>query len=158
MGVVGGLLAGALIVGGTAMSVTGSLQEGAAAKASARYNARAATQEAAENADRTRQLARRRRSLNIVRVAKSGVRLSGSPLLVMAENAYETEKQAQAYIRAGQAASMLYRLQGRAGVKASAFSAASSGLTGLGSLIGAGTQSGAFGPGGAAPGSGSGVR
>lgn len=132
-----------LMAVGTGISVIGSLQEGEAAHAAALYNARLATMQANEEADRTRLIGRRRASLNVTRVAKSGVRLEGSPLAVLADNAYQIERQAQSQFRAGRAASILYRMQGRQARVASRYEAASSILTGAGSAIGgAGTNFG----------------
>lgn len=108
-----GLVAAGLMLVGGAAEASGAYYEGKAAEAASKYNARVAMSVARSQAEKVRRDAARIRGENIVRVSKSGVRMEGSALSVLARNAFEAEKQAQSYIRAGQAQRDLLIMQGR---------------------------------------------
>ena len=72
-----------LQAGGTITSAIGQHRAGKAAEKAARFNAEMVRRETDARFAQMVGEARRRRSSNIVRVAKSGVRLSGSPLAVL---------------------------------------------------------------------------
>lgn len=155
MGELAALLGSAAGIGGTAIDAIGAAYEGEATKAAAVYNAKLSKAQAAAQAEKVRSDASRIRGENIVRVAKSGVRMEGSALQVMTRNAYQTEKQAQTILRAGKAAASLYRMEGEAALTASRFRVASAVMRGLGSM--ASPASGGLGAlGGGAGGAGSG--
>lgn len=143
MGEVAALLGGASGVGGTAVEAIGAKFEGDAAKASASYNARLSMAQARAQAEKVRADAKRVRGENIVRVAKSGVRMEGSALKTLADNAFKTEKQAINVMRAGRAAADLYHAEGQMAVEASRLRVASTVLKGLGNL--GGSAAGALG-------------
>lgn len=108
----GMVAAGLMLVGGAA-EASGAYYEGKAAESASKYNARVAINAARAQAEKVRNDAARVRGENIVRVAKSGVRMEGSPLSVLARNAFESEKQALSYIRAGQAQRDLSLMAGK---------------------------------------------
>lgn len=137
MGEVAALLGGASGVGGAAVEALGALYEGEATQAAAAYNAKVSMAQARAQAEKLRADARRVRGENIVRVAKSGVRMEGSALATLTENAFNSEKQALNSLRAGRAAADLYRMEGQAALTASRFRVASTVLKGLGNLGGA---------------------
>ena len=80
---------------GGVVSAVGAQAEAEAAKNAAKFNARLSTIEAAEQSERVRAIGRQEASNNVTRIAKSGVRIEGSPLEVMAENAANLERQLQ---------------------------------------------------------------
>lgn len=98
---------------GSLMSANAAEQEGAAAESAGEFNAQASIGDANNAAERTRIMGRRLRSLNITRVAKSGVELRGSPLEALAQNAFDVERQALREQQAGQIAASLYRATGQ---------------------------------------------
>ena len=71
----------------------GAKAEADAAKDAAKFREDIAREESGQEQERIRELARIQLGENITRVAKSGVRLEGSPLEVLAKNAENTEKQ-----------------------------------------------------------------
>ncbi len=154
MGEVAALLGGASGVGGTVVEAMGAQYEGEAAKASASYNARLAMAQARARAEKIRADAKRVRGDNIVRTAKSGVRMEGSALKTLTENAFKTEKAALNELRAGRAAADLYHAEGQMAIEASRFRVASTVLKGLGNLGGAAGGLGGVGAGGAPTGGG----
>lgn len=145
MGELAALAGMAANVGGTAIEAIGARYEGQAAQASAKYNARAASMQAREQSEAVRSQARQIRGENITRVAKSGVRMEGSPLEVLANNAYRAEKQAQNIMRTGKALDTLYRMEGRQAIVASRFKIAQAVFRGVGSALGGSGGSFAFG-------------
>ena len=116
------------------MEAQGAAKEAEATRDAARYNARVAMIQAREAAESVRSQSRVIRSQNITRVAKSGVRMQGSPIAVLAENAYRAERAAQNAMRAGNATAELYRFQGNAAMEAGRYRIASAALRGAGSL------------------------
>ena len=102
-----------LMAAGTASSAVGSFQQGKAAERAVKFNAALIQQETDQRLEQAFSESRRRRSANITRVAKSGVRLTGSPLAVLEENEYQDAQQ-RAYIRrSGEARANLMRTRGR---------------------------------------------
>lgn len=157
MGEIAMIASAASTIGGTATEALGAKYEGEAQKASALYNARAAMIQAREQSDAIRTQGRQVAAQNITRIAKSGVRLEGSPLAVLAENAFRTEKQALNALRTGKAIDTLYRMEGRQAIIASRFKIAQAVFRGLGSATGGSAQGFAFGgSGGSGGGSGGG--
>lgn len=108
-----GVVAAGLTVAGAASEASGAYYEGKAAQAAANYNAKVAKIQARLAAEKVRSDAAMIRSENVVRVAKSGVRMEGSPLSVLARNAFNSEKQALSALRAGRAQYDLLKMQGR---------------------------------------------
>lgn len=108
-----GVVAAGLMVAGAASEASGAYYEGKAAQAAANYNAKVAKIQARLAAEKVRSDAAMIRSENIVRVAKSGVRMEGSPLSVLARNAFNSEKQALSALRAGRAQYDLLKMQGK---------------------------------------------
>lgn len=131
-----GVAAAALTLVGTAMSVAGARQEGEAAKAAASYNARISVAQAREQAEKVRADAKLVRGENIVRVAKSGVRMEGSALATLTKNAFNADKQALNVLRAGRAAANLFHMEGQSAMTASRYRMASAALSGLGKVGG----------------------
>lgn len=136
MGEVAALLGGASGVGGAAIEAIGAKFEGDATKAATSYNARLSMAQARAQAEKIRSDARRVQGENIVRTAKSGVRMEGSALKVLTDNAFKTEKQALNALRAGRAAADLFHMEGQTALTASRFRVASTVLKGLGNVGG----------------------
>ena len=154
MGEMAALLGAASSAGGAIIGTLGAKYEGEATKAASVYNARVAMAQARANAEKIRADAARARGKNIVNVAKSGVRMEGSALSVLTQNAFDSEKQALNVMRAGRAASNLYRMEGKQALIASRFKMASSALSGLSGIGGSASSLGAIGGGGAGAGGG----
>lgn len=142
MGEIVAILGAGTGIGGTATEALGAAQEGEAEKASAVYNARLAKIQTNAQIRRQSVIQRRVRSQNVVRVAKSGVRLEGSPLEALVRSAFDQEKQIQDTLRAGTAASKLFRAQGKMGLIASRYKIAGSVFRGFGGMLGG--QAGGF--------------
>ncbi len=85
-----GVAAGLMMLGGGAMQAAGALQQGKAASASARFNMQVAEQQNRLAQQDILREASRIRAQNRVTAAKSGVRMTGSPLEVAAYNAVQT--------------------------------------------------------------------
>lgn len=136
-----GWVAAALAIAGAAVESQGAKAEADAQTAAAKYNARVSMIQAREAADSVRSQARVIRGYNVSRVQKSGVRMEGSPLAVLANNAYNAERAAQNAIRTGEAQKTLYLMQGDAARTAGQYGQASAWLRGIGSLAG-GTNTG----------------
>jgi hypothetical protein len=132
-----GAAAGSVIGLGTIFSAFGAAQEDEAAHDAAIYNARAATMEAEDQARNVRLQGSHRAAYNITKIAKSGVRMEGSPLLTMAQNAYDVDAQAQAYRRTGQAQNQLYRSAAQGATAATPWRVTTALLGGAGSYLGA---------------------
>lgn len=142
----------ALTAASSAVGAVGSIQEGRAQKGMAEYNADvyeqnavAATNKAAFDATRQREVARKILSSHRATWGASGVTVnSGSPLLDMEELAAEAELDAQAIEYTGKIESMqgrskaaLSRLQGKQAETSSYFKAGTSLLGGASSISGA---------------------
>ena len=123
---------------GTSALIFGSIIQGIGAKHqadaekdAAKFNARITREQTGQEVARIRAIGRREESTNITRIAKSGVRLEGSPLGVLAENAALVEREALQVQRAGMMQAALFKARAR--------NAETAGRIGLaGSIIGAG--------------------
>lgn len=125
-----------LMAGGTVTSAVGQAMTGKAQERAARFNAEVIQRENDMRLSAMHNQARRRRSQNIVATAKSGVRLSGSPLAVLEENEYQESQQRDYARQAAQLGSELQRMQGRSARQAASYGVASEILSGAG-LMGA---------------------
>jgi hypothetical protein len=81
-------------IAGGAVGSFGAVMQGKAQAEAARYNRKLTQFQADLAADDTRKAADRTASENVVGIAKSGVRREGSPLEVLANNAYNEERTA----------------------------------------------------------------
>lgn len=124
------------MLAGTALSANGEQEQAAVAHDAAVYNARLATMQANEEAERVRETAKIAQGINITRIAKSGVDLAGSALDVLVNNSYQAARQANNAIRAGDAASRLLRMEAGNATKAGQYAVGSSVLQGVGSVAG----------------------
>lgn len=84
-----------LMAAGTAMQTIGAIRQGNAEASAAQYNAQAATQEAAAKEAAQRRQADQVQGQLRASLSKSGVRMEGTPLAVLAESAAEAEIDAQ---------------------------------------------------------------
>lgn len=123
-----------LMASGTATSAIGAHQQGQAAKNAARYNQRINAIQTAEQVEQVISGQRRQRATNRTRVMKSGVRLSGSPLAVMAQNELNAERQRLRIQRGGALRSGLLANQKKSARSAARMGVASEVLGGLGSI------------------------
>ena len=89
----------AMMAGGGLLGAAGQMQQGAAAKGAADFNAyqmesnaREAEKKAAEDARQFRVMFRKQEATNKVAVAASGIRLEGSAMEVLRENARNAAK------------------------------------------------------------------
>jgi len=153
MGAAGAILGGA---GGILGGIGGSMAAKSQAK-QADLNAKLAKREGYREEARIRSVGRREASENVTRVAKSGVRLEGSPMEVLSENAAKVEAQALRARQAGLLAEALFKQQEQGFQTAStmalvggALQAGSSVAGGLGG--GGGSAGGGGGPGPLNPG------
>ena len=132
-----GWVAAALTVAGVAGTVVegmGAAKEAEAAEDAAKYNARVAMIQARQAAESIYSQSRVIKSQNVTRIAKSGVRMQGSPLAVLAENEFKARRAAQRAMRTGNATAELYRMQADASRDAGRYGIASAALRGAGSL------------------------
>lgn len=141
-----------------ALTVAGAVVEGMGAKAeadaqakAAKYNARIAMIQANEVANSIRTQSRIIHGYNISRVQKSGVRLTGSPLAVLANNAFNADRAALNAIRTGEAQKKLYLMGAEAARTAGQYGIASAALRGAGSLAGGVSGNTFAGSGGGSP-------
>lgn len=134
---------------GTVAGVAGAIQQGKAAKDAADYNAAVARnqaiaerQKAQFDADRDRDATRRLLSLQNAQFLASGVEVSGTPLLVMSDQAAQGELDAQAIIYGGTVRAQgfeneatMQTMRGKAAQTSSYFKAGGSLLTGGGKAL-----------------------
>ena len=130
-----GVTAALLLAG--ALSAAGSISQGQATAAAAKSNIRSIQEQRRVNQAASRQQERRDASSNIVATAKGGVRMSGTPLEVLADNAALAEQQRFTDFNVAQQQIELLRGQ-RGGALIG------SGLTAGGQLLGAAGQAGAY--------------
>lgn len=116
---------------GTGLGALGNIRAGQAEAGAARYNAEMANREAANKANLIRQEGDRRQGQMRAAISKSGVRMEGTPLMVLAESAANNEIDAMNAIQTGQMTSNLYRAQGTNARRAGNIRAGTSLLTGL---------------------------
>lgn len=93
-------------------------QQGQAIADAALYNARLAEMEGAEEMRRRRTIARKKIGTQVTQVAKSGVRLEGSPLEFLLQNVEEMERDALNAMTAAQNTAALERARARSAEKA----------------------------------------
>jgi hypothetical protein len=133
----------AVIAGaGTLMSFYGSQQQAKAAKAAgklnaqdAEENARLAVERAAEDERQFRLSFRRDQASNVAAIASSGVKLEGSPLEVLQDNAASAERDALNIRRGGEIQRDSYLRQARQYRKGSAASANAAQISGAAELL-----------------------
>lgn len=149
----------AVVVGaGTLLTVYGQQEQKKAAKkagelnaADALENARLAQQQADEDARQFKLSFRRDNARNVTAVAASGIKMEGSPLEVLQDNASMAEsdyqkikaggaQQRDAYMRQAR----MYREGGKAAGRAADITSAATLLQGAGNTYTAGTKSGAW--------------
>jgi hypothetical protein len=140
-----GVAIGAPIAGGMAQADAIKQQAGAQA-AAARHNAALAREQGAAEATRIRRAGRRELARQRLRVGASGVRLEGSPLELLAQNAFEIEREAVAAEIAGRNTARLDEMQARSAKRAGRTGAATALLSG--GLQAASTAARLRGPGG----------
>lgn len=131
-----GWVAAALTLVGTAVEAKGAGMEADAQAAAAKYNARIAVIQANEAADSIRSQSKVIRGYNVSRIQKSGVRAEGSPLAVLANNAYNAERAAQNARRSGEAQKTLFLMGADAARTAGQYAQTSALLRGAGSMLG----------------------
>ncbi len=130
-----------MAIGSTLLSAYGTYQQGAYQKGMGEYQAKVAERDAqstleagASQEASFRKKARAQRGSNIVNIAKSGVAMKGSPLLVMTEIARETEDEAYNIRRNAQVTADNYRSQAGAYRLAGSY-AYKQGLIGAGATL-----------------------
>jgi len=123
-----------LMAGGTIGSAVGTFQQGKAAERAARFNAELIRRETNDRLEQAFATSRRRRAMNITRVAKSGVRLSGSPLAVLEQNEYQDAQQRDYIARSGRAGADLMRARGRNAMASARMGVASDVISGAGRI------------------------
>lgn len=141
----------AISTGGSLLQAKGAAEEGDAQAKAAEYNrALALSQSRAEGA-RLRRLGRREVSSQRVAFAKSGVRLEGSPLELLAQNAAEFEIQALNAEVEGRNTANLERMRAREIRRATRRRVSATLIGGATKIAGLGMQFGIPGGGGGAP-------
>lgn len=143
--VLSGIAIGAPIAGGL-QQASGIRQQAGAEAAAAQYNAQLARMEAEAEASRIRRAGRRELAKQRLRVSASGVQLEGSPLALLADNAFEIEREAVHAQIAGRNTARLDEAQARNAKRAGRTGAATALLSG--GLQAAGTAARLRGPGG----------
>lgn len=128
-------------VGGSIIDTAGQVRGFKAEEQAARYNRDLALAEGAREEERIRSAAADRRSRNIVNVAKSGVRMEGSPLAVLAENAERAEREALEVRRSAQVVASLEDAR-RRNARLAGKTAITSGIFGAGSALASGFAGG----------------
>lgn len=132
-----GIAIGAPIAGGIAQGRAAEAQAGAQAQA-ALYNAQIAQAEGDAEASRIRRAGRRELSRQRTILGASDVRAEGSPLEVLAQNAYEIERDAVNAQIAGRNTANLDRAQAASAKRAGRISSASALLGGAIQGVGTG--------------------
>lgn len=123
-----------LMASGTVTSAVGQSMSGKAAEKAAKFNAAQTKREADLRIESAIARARQQTATNVTRVAKSGVRLTGSPLAVIAENEFRASRDREFIRDASDMRSQLFRMQGRSARIASGYGIASSVLSGAGQI------------------------
>lgn len=123
-----------LMGAGVGTQAVGIAKQSQAARKAARYNAEISKRQTGSQIDQMIGENNRQQSINVTRVAKSGVRLSGSPLYALAENINQQERQIQAVQQAGQMTQEAFRSEARNARIAGQVGIASSVLGGLGNI------------------------
>ncbi len=123
-----------LMASGTVTSAVGAHRQGKAEARAARFNAEQIRRETMGRLEQFHAEQRRMESSNITRVAKSGVRLSGSPLEVMENNRYQADLQAENLRFSGMVQSELQRMRGKSAENAARLGVASEVVGGAGRI------------------------
>jgi len=123
-----------MMASGTVTSAVGSYRQGEADRKAAKFNAEMIRREVSAQQAQMAAAQRRQRAANITRIAKSGVRVSGSPLAVLESNEYEAQRQQDYMASAGDMQRELLRMRGRNARAAGRMGVASNVLSGAGQL------------------------
>jgi|TARA_R110000822_G_scaffold107565_2_gene236435 hypothetical protein len=123
-----------LMTAGLVTSAFGQAQAGKAAEKAAKFNAEMSRRETSMAIEAQIRRSRLQRSTNITQVAKSGVRLSGSPLVEIAESQFQNIRQIGMIRDAGEIEAEIYKMRGDTARAASRMGIASSVLSGAGQL------------------------
>jgi len=130
----GGLAKGAMLAG-SGLSTFSNLQQGQAAGAAAQYNARLAEIQGQVAENQLRRDARRTTGAIRARVAKTGARMEGTPLMVLAESEADAELDLLDQRWSTAQTARTYRQQGRQAVRESRVRAGTSLLTAAGNMF-----------------------
>ena len=109
----GNAAGGIALIGGSLLQGAGARQAAEGEEKRAKFNAKLAKREGFREEARIRRIGRIEAEDNVTRVAKSGVRLEGSPLEVLADNAAKVEEEALRARQAGLLSSELFRQQAK---------------------------------------------
>lgn len=134
----------ALMAGGTLMNVYGQYQQGKAAEKAAEYNARIQEITGRQKESLIRRQGRKELSRIRTAVSKSGVRMEGSPMEVLAESAANIEMDALNARFGMETGATATRAEGKSRKRGANLSAAAQLLSGAGSTYAAGHQLGVF--------------
>lgn len=134
-----------LALAGTAISAAGAAKEGQAQQQAAKANARLAKIDADNEAEQVARSADIASSMNRTLTAASGVKMEGSPLDVLVNNAVIAHRQISSIRRSYDAYANIMHKQGQSAVEASRWAIAGSVLRGAGSALGGSGFSFAFG-------------
>lgn len=124
-----GVSVAAPFVGGQ-MQAQAARQQGSAAAQAARYNAALAREESSAEAGRLRRAGRRELGRQRAAIGASGVQAEGSPLELLAQNAYEIEREAAQTELAGRRTARLDLAQARSAERAGRMGAGTARLSG----------------------------
>lgn len=138
-----GVAVGAPVVAG-GLQARGIREQAEAQAGASQYNARLAELTARENAARIRREGHRAVTSDLVRKANSGLQLSGSPLMALADEAAEVERKAVDELVAGRNTAALDRGQARNTIRAARTAQGASLLTGGLNAVGAAYDTGLF--------------
>ena len=122
------------MLAGTATQAYGQHVAGKATERAERINAALAKRDAEQSFNAFYTAQRRNEARNITRVAKSGVRLSGSPLAVLESNEYQASRQRQFALHSARIGSEFSRMRGEQARVQAGFGMASSILSGAGNI------------------------
>ena len=120
---------------GTGLSVMGALRAGQAGQQAATYNAETARMEGAMREAAQRQQASRQLSSIRAGISKSGARMEGTPLMVLAESAANAEIDALNTRFSADREVGLQRMRGQEARRAAYWSAGTSLLTGMSRIM-----------------------
>jgi|GEM_PF-1501973 len=123
-----------LSAAGTALSTISAIQQGGAAENAAKFNAEQARIEADSKARAVRELGMRRLGSIRAQIGKSGATSAGTPLMILAESAANSEIDALNTEYGGQLQSSIYGMQGRQARRQGNLMAGTSLLSGYGRI------------------------
>lgn len=130
----GGVASAAAAVG-AGLSAASSIQQGRAANAAAKFNAQLAGMQGQVNEGRLQREARRDIGTLRARVAKTGARMEGTPLMVLAESEADAELDLLDQRWSTQQTASTYRRSGRQSQREGYYRAGTSLLTGVGNMF-----------------------